>query len=164
MGIDLIPVNIEFEGIPVNSMRIILTAEAAAAFDELTRSNLDSLLVSQGRGSWPNTFRSGRFIPAVEYIQANRHRTVLMGQMEVLMKDFDVIITPSDGGSQLLVTNLTGHPCVVVPNGFNEEGSPTSISFIGNLFDEASILRVAKAYQDQTGFDDEKPPLFYNKE
>ena len=164
MGVDLIPVNIEFEGIPVNSMRIILTAEAAAAFDELTRNNLDSLLVGQGRSSWPNTFRSGRFIPAVEYIQANRHRTVLMTQMELLMKDFDVIITPSFGGSQLLVTNLTGHPCVVTPNGFNKEGSPTSISFIGNLYDEASILRVAKAYQDKTVFDEEKPPLFYNKE
>ena len=101
-------------------MGIILNAEAAAAFDELTRNNLDSVLTSQGNWSWPNTFRSARFIPAVEYIQANRHRSVLMEQMDDLMKDFDVIITPSFGGDQLSVTNLTGHPCVVVPYGFAE--------------------------------------------
>ncbi len=160
MGVDLVPVKMEFEGVPVNSQRIILYAEAAAAFDELTRSRLDTLLTSQGDGSWPNTFRAGRFIPAVEYIQANRHRTVLMEQMEQLMKDYDVIISPSFRGKQLLVTNLTGHPCVVVPNGFNEDDSPTSISFIGGLFDEASILLAASKYQEATGFDEQHPPLF----
>ncbi|MGM0464344.1 MAG: amidase [Bacteroidota bacterium] len=160
MGVELLPVKMEFEGVPINSQRIILYAEAAAAFDELTRSRLDTLLTSQGDGSWPNTFRAGRFIPAVEYIQANRHRTVLMEQMEQLMKDYDVIISPSFRGNQLLVTNLTGHPCVVVPNGFNEDNSPTSISFIGGLFDEASILLVASKYQEATGFDEQHPPLF----
>ena len=160
MGIDLKPVEIEFEGSPVNSMRIILTAEAAAAFDELTRSNLDSTLTAQEDWSWPNTFRSARFIPAVEYIQANRHRSLLMAQMENLMKDYDVIISPSFGGNQLLITNLTGHPCVVVPNGFNRNGSPTSISFIGALNGESDILRVASAYQEQTEWDDMHPPLF----
>lgn len=160
MGVNLTPVEMEFEGIPINSMRIILTAEAAAAFDELTRTDLDTLLRSQSAWSWPNTFRSGRFIPAVEYIQANRHRTILMNQMEALMRDYDVIITPSFGGNQMLVTNLTGHPCVVVPNGFNKSNSPTSISFIGNLYDEASILLAARAYQEVTGFDEMHPPLF----
>jgi len=161
MGVELIPVEMEFEGIPISSLRIILNAEAAAAFDELTRSGLDSTLTAQEEWSWPNTFRSARFIPAVEYIQANRHRTVLMEEMEKLMRDYDVVITPSFRGDQLLVTNLTGHPCVVVPNGFNEEKSPTSICFIGRLYDEASILLAASKYQQATGFDEMHPPLFY---
>jgi len=160
LGIELVPLKMEFDEMPLNSLRIILTAEAAAAFDELTRSDLDSLLVSQEDWSWPNTFRSGRFIPAVEYIQANRYRTQLMEQMEKLMKDFDVVIAPSFRGSQLLVTNLTGHPCVVVPNGFNDENSPTSICFIGNLYDEASILLAASKYQEATEYDELHPPLF----
>ncbi len=160
MGVDPVPVEMEFENIPLRSLRIILYAEAAAAFDELTRSGLDSLLTSQDAGSWPNTFRSARFIPAVEYIQANRYRTLLMEQMEQIMNSYDVVIAPSFRGNQLLVTNLTGHPCVVVPNGFNEEESPTSICFIGNLYDEASILLAASKYQEATGFDELHPPLF----
>jgi Asp-tRNA(Asn)/Glu-tRNA(Gln) amidotransferase A subunit family amidase len=151
---------LDFDRIPLNSLRIILTAEASAAFDDLTRSDRDTLLRSQSGWSWPNTFRSGRFIPAVEYIQANRHRTELMMQMEAFMNDIDVLIAPSFGGNQLLVTNLTGHPCIVVPNGFNRNGNPTSISFIGNLYDEASILLAARTYQEATGFDEEHPPLF----
>ncbi len=160
MGVDLIPIEMEFEDIPLRSLRIILYAEAAAAFDELTRNGLDSLLTAQEEGSWPNTFRSARFIPAVEYIQANRYRTLLMERMEQIMKGYDVIIAPSFRGNQLLVTNLTGHPCVVVPNGFNKENSPTSICFIGNLYDEASILLAASKYQEATEFDEMHPPLF----
>ncbi len=160
IGIKPQPVEIEFEGIPDESLGIILTAEAAAAFDELTRSGLDSLLTSQDGWSWPNIFRSGRLIPAVEYIQANRHRSVLMAQMELLMRDFDVIITPSFGGNQLTITNLTGHPCIVVPNGFDKKHHPTSISFIGALNGEADILRVAARYQEETAWDEMHPPLF----
>ena len=160
MGVELVPVELDFGDLPVQSMRIILTAEAAAAFDELTRSDLDTLLAGQRRGDWPNTFRAARFIPAVEYIQANRYRTILIQQMEAIMKEFDVVIAPSLRGNQLLVTNLTGHPCVVVPNGFNKDGGPTSISFIGRLYDEASILTAARAYQQATDFDEKHPPLF----
>jgi Asp-tRNA(Asn)/Glu-tRNA(Gln) amidotransferase A subunit family amidase len=83
-----------------------------------------------------------------------------MAKMEKLMKDYDVVITPSYGGNQLLVTNLTGHPCVVVPNGFDKDGNPTSISFIGGLNGEADILRVAAKYQEETSWDEMHPPLF----
>jgi Asp-tRNA(Asn)/Glu-tRNA(Gln) amidotransferase A subunit family amidase len=160
-GARLIPVSFEVEReVPLNALRIILTAEASAAFDELTRTGEDSSLVRQDRGAWPNTFRQGRFIPAVEYIQANRHRRELLEKMHGIMQEFDVVVTPSYGGNQLLVTNLTGHPCVVVPNGFTEYGSPTSISFLGNLFDEATVLSVVKAYQEATNHDDQRPPLF----
>jgi len=160
MGVRPEPVELEFEGMPLQSLRIILTAEAGAAFDELTLSNLDSLLTGQNKGDWPNIFRASRFIPAVEYIQANRHRTILMQQMGEIMKDYDVVITPSFRGNQLLATNLTGHPCVVVPNGFNDKGAPTSICFIGKLNDEASILLAARRYQEATGWDEKRPPAF----
>ncbi|MFW6160491.1 MAG: amidase [Acidobacteriota bacterium] len=150
LGIELIPV--ELPSFPVDSLSFILSAEAAAAFDDLTRNNLDDLLVRQSRGSWPNIFRQARFIPAVEYIQANRYRRILMDKMFRLMEKVDVYVAPSFGGDNLLLTNLTGHPAVVVPNGFNEEGSPTSITFIGNLYGEEKMLKVAKAYQEATSF------------
>ncbi len=161
LGAKLIPVELDNESIPTYAMSIILEAEAAAAFDDLTRSNRDTLLVRQHRFAWPNTFRTARYITAVEYIQANRIRHDLIEDYHSKMKDFDVVVTPSfQGGNHLLATNLTGHPVVVVPNGFKESGSPTSISFLGNLFDEGTILAVAAAYQEATEFNKEKPPLF----
>lgn len=147
------------DDLPVGALRIILTAEAGAAFDELTRSGRDDLLVNQGPGSWPNTFRQARMIPAVEYIQANRVRTMLMGEMERVMEDVDVFIAPSYADDLLLITNLTGHPCVVVPNGMTE-GRPSSISFIGGLWKESETMRVAKAYQDATEWHRAVPELF----
>lgn len=150
LGIELIP--FELPEFPARAISLILRAEAAAAFDELTRSGKDDLLVRQSREAWPNIFRQSRFIPAVEYIQANRLRTLLMQQMAEKMKDFDVYIAPTYGSTSLLITNMTGHPTVVVPNGFDDLGNPTSISFIGNLFEEAKTLRLAKAFQDATNF------------
>jgi Asp-tRNA(Asn)/Glu-tRNA(Gln) amidotransferase A subunit family amidase len=150
LGVDLIP--FELPEFPARAISLILRAEAAAAFDELTRSGRDDLLVRQSQGAWPNIFRQSRFIPAVEYIQANRLRTLLMHQMAEKMKDIDVYVAPTYGNASLLITNLTGHPTVVVPDGFDEQGNPTSISFIGNLFEEAKTLRLAKAFQDATDF------------
>ncbi len=159
LGAKLVP--FELPDYPVYNLSFILSAEAAAAFDELTRSGRDDLLVRQSRGAWPNSFRNSRLIPAVEYIQANRVRTLLMQKMAEKMKGIDVYIAPS-GGSNLLLTNLTGHPAVGVPNGFRENGSPTSICFIGNLFEESKTLRVAKAYQDATDFHLKHPDLEKN--
>lgn len=160
LGVELIPMKLP--DTPANSIRFILSVEAAAAFDELTRTGKDDLLVRQSENAWPNSFRQARLIPAVEYIQANRVRVILMQEMVEVMKDIDVYVAPSFGGSNLLVTNLTGHPTVVVPNGFNQRGSPTSISFTGNLFEEAKALRVAKAYQDATDFHLKHPDLEKN--
>ncbi len=161
LGAELIPVELDNDDLPYFAMSIILEAEAAAAFDELTRSNRDSLLVRQHRYAWPNLFRTARYITAVEYIQANRIRHDLIEDYHKRLKDFDVIVTPSfHGGNQLLATNLTGHPVVVVPNGFKDSGSPTSISFLGKLFDEGSILAVAAAYQEATSFNKKRPPYF----
>jgi Asp-tRNA(Asn)/Glu-tRNA(Gln) amidotransferase A subunit family amidase len=157
LGAKLIP--IELPDIPVGDISFILSAEAAAAFDELTRSNEDDLLVRQIKNAWPNVFRSSRFIPAVEYINANRLRHLLIQEMAVLMKTVDLYIAPSWAGDNLLLTNLTGHPCVVLPNGFTEDGTPTSISFIGNLFDEGKLIAFAKKYQDATDHHRKHPVL-----
>ncbi|MEL6134567.1 MAG: amidase, partial [Bacteroidota bacterium] len=137
-GAKLIPIEWEFET-PVGPLSNILSAEAAAAFEELTLSNRDTLLVRQIKNSWPNVFRSGHFVPAVTYIQAMRHRYQLIQEVHALMQQVDVLVVPSFMGNQLLTTNLTGHPAVVVPHGFTEDGRPTSITFLGNLFDEATI-------------------------
>ncbi len=145
---------------PFPAMQAILSAEASAAFDALTRSDRDTLLVRQNAGAWPNSFRAARFTSAVDYINANRARYKLVDAVNDLFKDYDVIVSPSFAGSQLLTTNLTGHPCVVLKNGYNDDGSPVSISFLGNLFDEATILAVARAYQEATEFDEQHPPKF----
>ncbi len=146
--------------IPTSALGFILSAEAAAAFDELTRSNQDDELTRQIINAWPNVFRSARFIPAVEYIQANRLRYLLVQQFNEMMADIDVLIAPSFGGDQLLMTNLTGHPCVVLPNGSYEAGSSGTITLIGNHFDEASILSFARYLQALTPFEDEHPQMF----
>ena len=156
LGAELVP--IDLPDYPVDALAFILSAEAAAAFDELTRSGRDSLMVRQTRDAWPNVFRASRFIPAVEYIQANRLRYLIIQDMGKL--GVDVYLSPSFGGSNLLLTNLTGHPCVVLPNGFDEKGSPTSVTFMGRLFGERTLLAVAKAYQDATEFHLKHPPLF----
>jgi Asp-tRNA(Asn)/Glu-tRNA(Gln) amidotransferase A subunit family amidase len=159
LGARLIP--IELPPMPVEAMTVILSAEAAAAFDDLTLSGRDDLLVRQIKNAWPNAFRSSRFIPAVEYVQAGRARHMLIQEMAKVVKGIDVYVAPSFGGNNLLLTNLTGHPCVVVPNGFDRKGSPTSVSFMGRLYDEATVLAVAKAYQDATDFHLKHPPMEY---
>ncbi len=156
LGAELIP--IELPTLPSNEISFLLGVEAAAAFDDLTRSGKDDLLVRQGKNAWPNAFRSARFVPAVEYLQANRHRTLLIQAMQKTLQGIDVYIAPSFG-KNLTMTNLTGHPCVVLPNGFRPEGRPLSITFMGKLFGEAKLLQVAKAYQDATDFHRKHPKL-----
>ena len=157
LGATLIPVTLP--DLPIGDLSIIVNAEAGAQFDELTRSGKDDLLVRQIKDAWPNVFRSSRFIPAVEYIQANRIRYLAIQRMAELMSRIDVIVAPPFEGDNSLLTNLTGHPCVVVPSGFSKDGTPTSITFLGKLFDEATILAVAKRYQDATGYHLKHPKL-----
>jgi Asp-tRNA(Asn)/Glu-tRNA(Gln) amidotransferase A subunit family amidase len=159
LGVDPVPVELPGE-FPLGALRIILNAEAAAAFDELTRSGQEDLLVRQTAGAWPNAFRQTRMIPAVEFIQANRIRTMVMAAIDRALDGLDVFITPSYGGDVLLMTNLTGHPVVVVPSGFDDEGSLQSISFVGGLWKDAEALRVAMAWQEATGHHRRHPPLF----
>jgi len=176
MGVNLIPV--EFPKFPYDAIRVMLTAEAAAAFDELTRTGKDKLLTSQKDYDWPNTFRTARFIPAVEYIQAARARTLVMEAMAKVFDGVDVIVVPTNGSDQLTITNLTGHPAVILPNGFrgpdapkfpfddpsdfqNAGGpdTPTSLTFLGKLYGEAELLAFARAYQEATGFHLKHPKM-----
>jgi Asp-tRNA(Asn)/Glu-tRNA(Gln) amidotransferase A subunit family amidase len=173
MGVNLIPV--ELPKLPYDAMLTMLEAEAAAAFDDLTRSGRDKLLTGQTKDDWPNTFRTARFIPAVEYIQASRARLLAMEAFAKVFNTVDVIVTPTQS-TQLLVTNLTGHPALILPNGFRGDdapkplvrdgelqpggpGTPVSLTFLGHLYGEAKLLAVAKAYQDATGFHLKHPEL-----
>ena len=175
MGVKMTPV--EMPKFPYDAMVAMLTAEAAAAFDELTRTGRDKLLTAQGPGDWPNSFRSARFIPAVEYIQAARARRMAMEAVAKVFDDFDVIVAPTSS-QQLVITNLTGHPAVILPNGLRGEdapkppakdngdddgiggpATPVSLTFLGKLFGEAKLLGFARAYQEATGFHLQHPKM-----
>ena len=139
---------------------VILRAEAGTFFDELVRSEEVDKMVQQDYRSRANSLRQARFIPAVEYLQANRHRKVLIEKMHEIFQQYDVIISPTFGGRQLLITNLTGHPAVALPNGFDEKGRPTSITLLGNLYEEGILLAIAKQYQERTDYDEMHPVDF----
>ncbi len=175
MGVPLIPV--EMPKFPYDAMVPMLIAESAAAFDELTRSGRDKLLTQQKPSDWPNTFRAARFIPAVEYIQASRARLLAMEAVAKTFERLDVIVAPTQS-QQLVITNLTGHPALILPNGLrgadapppisSEDGSddnvagpgtPTSLTFLGQLYGEAKLLALARAYQEATGFHRSHPNL-----
>jgi Asp-tRNA(Asn)/Glu-tRNA(Gln) amidotransferase A subunit family amidase len=161
-GADLIPITLSPPGLGFDpdDVSFVLSAEAAAAFEELTLSGRDDELVRQVRYAWPNVFRAARFIPAVEYIQANRHRVELMAMMARVFREVDVYVTPSLAGSSLVITNLTGHPQVVVPAGFRDEKSPHSLGFVGGLYDEATVMAVARVYEQATEWHRKHPPGF----
>ena len=156
LGVTLVPV--EIPDMPYNAMRLILTAEGAAAFDELTRTGRDAEMKRQTADAWPNIFRAARFIPAVEYVNANRARTLAMRKWAELMATVDVVVAPTSS-AQLVATNFTGHPAVILPNGFRPDGTPVSITFLGQLFEEAKLLAVASAYQRATDFHMKSPSL-----
>ncbi|GAB5518461.1 MAG: amidase [Rhodothermales bacterium] len=165
-GLTLTPVELPQDD-RLGAMLLTLNAEAAAAFDDLTRSGGTDTMVRQIRNAWPNVFRHARFIPAVEYLQANRARTELMEAMHAVLETVDVIVTPSFRGGALQITNLTGHPCVVMPHAFvpldgqpdSPRRSPRSISFIGGLHQDDAVLAVANTYQRATDFHRQRPPI-----
>lgn len=152
-GVELIEVT--FPDMNITPLSIILSAESAAAFEDLTLSKRDDLLVRQMRNAWPNVFRAGRLIPAVDYLQANRLRTRLIEETHRALASVDVVIVPSFAGGQLLLTNLTGHPAMVMPT---KDGN--SITFVGQLFDEATLIRAAMAWQAASDIHLQQPPLF----
>lgn len=158
LGVELIPIELPRE-IPAHDLMTILVAEAATAFDELTRDGRDAQMVWQAAEAWPNTFRAARLIPAVEYIRANRLRTQLMRDMQKLMDKVDVYVAPSLGNANLAITNLTGHPALVAPSGFDADGMPHSITFTGQLFGEAELVALAEAWQRSTEYHRRHPDL-----
>jgi Asp-tRNA(Asn)/Glu-tRNA(Gln) amidotransferase A subunit family amidase len=134
------------------------------------------LLTEQSPNDWPNQFRVSRFVPGVEYVQANRARMMAIDAMATLFEPYDVIVAPTNS-TQLVVTNLTGHPSIIVPNGFRGAdappyvaqatgnnnwggpGTPVSLTFLGRLYGEAPLLAFARAYQDATTFHQQHPSL-----
>lgn len=174
MGVMLKP--IEFPDFPIADMMAINYTEFSAAFDDLTRSRRDDLLARQDRGGDANLYRTNRFVPAVEYLQVTRLRHLLMEAMGKTMADLDVYLAPitsnrgpgpsapGNPGRSLVnlnttMTNMTGHPGVVVRNGFNAKGQPTSMTFIGKIYGEAEMLGLAHAYQMATSWHDKHPPM-----
>ncbi|HEY3742174.1 MAG TPA: amidase [Bryobacteraceae bacterium] len=151
-GVEMTAVELNDED--ANKIRYLLSAEAAAAFDDITRDGRVGQLRGQSPGDWPNSFRTSRFIPAVEYIRAQRARTLLVEKMEKFFADWDVIVTPPFGA--LTTTNLTGHPQVVMKCGF-VNGMPRGISFLGRLYEEGLPLRVALAYEQVTNWHNMNP-------
>lgn len=144
LGVKLVPIKLP-EKLPINALRVILNTEAATAFDEITRQG-----ITEGLNTWPRTFRQGQFVPAVEYLRANRIRTLLMREMDEVMSQVDLYV----GGNDLVLTNLTGHPTAVLPSGFRKQGeveTPFSVTFTGRLYGESELLAVAHAYQQATG-------------
>ena len=160
-GAKLMPINFPDSGVyHFNMMSIVIGAESSAAFDDFSRTGLDDKMTHQDKDAWPNYFRAARFIPATEYLNANRHRYVLMQEVNKVIEEYDVIICPTWGGSQVAITNLTGHPAVIFPTGFDKNKMPTTITLIGKLYDEATLLAIAKVYQDATGWNKMHPELF----
>ncbi|HEX3985032.1 MAG TPA: amidase [Acidobacteriaceae bacterium] len=175
LGFNLIP--LELPHLPYGAMVPGLNAEAAAAFDELTLTGRDKLLTQQGADDWPNVFRVARFIPAVEYIQMNRARSLAIRQVSAIFAQVDVIVA-STNSEQLVVTNLTGHPACIVPNGLRGAdapappavdtgdddqiggpGTPVSITFLANHYQDAKLCALARGYQQAAGFTKLHPRL-----
>ena len=141
-------------------LNLIISVESAAAFDMLTRTGEDDQMVQQNKDRWPNTFRTARFIPAVEYVNACRMRNTIQHNISALFERYDIIIAPAETGDQLAITNLTGHPSVTLPVGYKPDGTPGSITFIGHLYGEAQLLAFAKALQDATPYNKQRPKGF----
>ena len=154
-GATLHPIDIPAADL-ANTIGFILSVEAAAAFDDLTRSKdiNDPTL-----NTWPNTFRVHRYVPAVEYIRAQRARTLVMREMDTLMSQYDVFLSSTNSRS-LALTNLTGHPAVALPAGFHDETlTPIELMITGRLYDEGTLLRVALAHEQATTWHTKTPSL-----
>ncbi len=175
MGVNLI--SVKLPGLPYGAIAPLLTAEAAAAFDDLTTTGRDKLLTEQSAEDWPNDFRVSRFYPAVEYIQANRARSIAIREVSKLFDQVDIIVA-STNSEQLVMTNLTGHPAVIVPNGLRGDdaptppkvdagdddqiggpGTPVSITFLAGHYQDAKLCAFARAYQEAAGFQKLHPKL-----
>ncbi len=154
-GLGVSPVPVELPKMGSGPMDFLLTAEAAAAFDDLVRSDkLDLMSAGPERSAWVGSFRLHEFVPAVQYIQANRARYRLMEAYDEFFKEIDVLV-----GSAMGPTNLTGHPEVALPQGFDSKGQPAAMRLTGRLFGEADILLLAHAFQQKTGFHLKRPKL-----
>jgi Asp-tRNA(Asn)/Glu-tRNA(Gln) amidotransferase A subunit family amidase len=156
----------------------IVIVESAAAFSELTLTGRDDALSWQAPEAWPNTWRTARFHPAVDYVQVDRLRRRLMSEMSVAFKGFDALIGPHYAGGALLATNATGHPQLALRAGYAQTANrdrddkrasangvetfrtPRGVSLWGNLFEEGKIIALGRALEEALGVADDRPPGF----
>jgi Asp-tRNA(Asn)/Glu-tRNA(Gln) amidotransferase A subunit family amidase len=169
LGFEMVPLT--RRALPYQALMAILYAESAAAFEDLTLSNRDDLLTWQESDAWPNSFRKARFLSAVDHVQLDRLRRMVMQEMDAVFANVDVIIGPSEAGPMLVITNFTGHPCLCIPSGFRDTQTrgavslagtkqapagpahrvPHSISLWGRLFDESRLLAAGRALEALLG-------------
>jgi Asp-tRNA(Asn)/Glu-tRNA(Gln) amidotransferase A subunit family amidase len=154
LGAKLEPVDLP-NNYPANALSFVLSVEAAAAFDDLTRSRGTDLMTASN-STWGATFRAARFVPAVEYLRAQRIRTLLMREWDAFMDKYDAFISSNNAG--LAQTNLTGHPAIALKCGF-VNNLPQPLMVTGRLYDEATICRIAHAYEQATEWKDRHPTL-----
>ena len=169
--------------LPYDSLMNVLFAEAAASFERLTLDDQDDSLTWQEPGAWPNTFRKARFLSAIDHIQLDRLRRLVMQDMDATFQGVDAIIGPCLAGPMLIITNFTGHPCLALRSGFRKsptrqrlslakarldqgaegEGEqflvPHAISLYGRLFDEGVLIRIGAALEARLGVAGARPPL-----
>ena len=157
LGCEIVP--LQLPKLPYQALMPILLAEAATAFDDLTRSGKDDQLAQQREDSWPNAFRSAQLVPAVEYLRASRVRRRAMLAFDAVLQQVDVMVHPTGHGTLLVLCNLTGQPAVCVPRGFRADGTPRSVTFTANLYNEARALALAEAWQRSTHDHERHPPL-----
>jgi Asp-tRNA(Asn)/Glu-tRNA(Gln) amidotransferase A subunit family amidase len=157
MGVDLRPVRLP-ESAGMNALQMLLVDEAAA-FDELVLTGRVDLLIQDRNEPEDMLMRVARLIPAVEYLQMNRQRMLMMQETAEALRSVDVYLAPHGAGPTTSANNLTGHPGITVPNGFAPDGTPTGILFVGQLYAEAEVMAVAKAYQDATDWHERRPAI-----
>jgi Asp-tRNA(Asn)/Glu-tRNA(Gln) amidotransferase A subunit family amidase len=181
LGLKLVPLT--RPPLPYQALMNMLFAEAAASFEELTLTDRDDLLTWQTAAAWPNAFRRARFLSAVDHVQLDRLRRLVMQTMDPILGSVDVVLGPSLTGPMLVITNFTGHPCLCLPSGFRQSPSraaasfdrgrlqtettqpaeaftvPHSISLWGRLFDEGPVLALGQALETAFGMRGRKPTL-----
>jgi len=136
-----------------------LVAEAAAAFESMTRSGADDQLSWQADEAWPNTFRQAWFVPAIELVQVERLRRRYMEWMRTCMGDSDALLCPPFAGGMLMVTNATGHPCLVQRAGFVDAQTPATITLIGRPFDDATIVSLGEELERRLAASRRQPAM-----
>lgn len=182
LGVEVVEVSLP--DLPYGALMNVVYAEAAAAFEHLTLTDADDTLTWQDDGAWPNTFRKARFLSAVDHVQLDRLRFLVMQALDGLFTKVDALIGPFMTGPMLVASNFTGHPCVHLRAGFDQLGTrspaslgagklttgeadasgethrvPQGISIWGRLFDEGTILNIGQALEAKLAVADERPPL-----
>jgi Asp-tRNA(Asn)/Glu-tRNA(Gln) amidotransferase A subunit family amidase len=180
--LEMTPVEVSIPDWPYDSLDVILFAEGAAAFEELTLSHQVDQLKAQVPDAWPNTFRQSRFLSAVDFVQADRLRRKVANEMARVFSEVDLLLVPSLRDEMLTLTNFTGHPSLTMRAGFVEVSEarsdwapdpkkplpkfspprrvPHGITLIGRLFDEGTLGRVGLALEKAFNVAGERPPGF----